>query len=120
MTRQGIVLYHGIDSGGELKEYAETAERCGYESLWVTERYFHEETFSMLGFLAAATHDIKLGVGVSTPLREIRRRPQCRRPPSTASLGEVLAWPWQERQLGGPVPDGDTVPRPPCQPQRDG
>ena len=31
MARQGIVLYHGIDSGGELKEYAETAERCGYE-----------------------------------------------------------------------------------------
>ena len=50
MARQGIVLYHGIDSGGELKEYAETAERCGYESLWVTERYFHEETFSVLGF----------------------------------------------------------------------
>ena len=67
MARQGIVLYHGIDSGGELKEYAETAERCGYESLWVTERYFHEETFSMLGFLAAATHDIKLGVGVVNP-----------------------------------------------------
>ena len=67
MARQGIVLYHGIDSGGELKEYAETAERCGYESLWVSERYFHEETFSMLGFLAAATHDIKLGVGVVNP-----------------------------------------------------
>ena len=67
MARQGIVLYHGIDSGGELKEYAETAERCGYESLWVTERYFHEETFSMLGFLAAVTHDIKLGVGVVNP-----------------------------------------------------
>ena len=67
MARQGIVLYHGIESGGELKEYAETAERCGYESLWVTERYFHEETFSMLGFLAAATHDIKLGVGVVNP-----------------------------------------------------
>ena len=67
MARQGIVLYHGIDSGGELKEYAETAERCGYESLWVTERYFHEETFSMLGFLAAATRDIKLGVGVVNP-----------------------------------------------------
>jgi 5,10-methylenetetrahydromethanopterin reductase len=33
----------------------------------VTERYFHEETFSMLGFLAAATQRIKLGVGVVNP-----------------------------------------------------
>jgi 5,10-methylenetetrahydromethanopterin reductase len=33
----------------------------------VTERYFHEETFSLLGFLAAATQRIKLGVGVVNP-----------------------------------------------------
>ena len=120
MARQGIVLYHGIDSSGELKEYAETAERCGYESLWVTERYFHEETFSMLGFLAAVTHDIKLGVGVVNPFT---RNPALTAM-SAATLDRIsgggLAWPWQERQLGGPVPDGDTVPRPQCQPQRDG
>ncbi len=67
MTRQGMVLYHGIESGADLKEYAAIAERCGYESLWVTERYFHEETFSLLGFLAAATERIKLGVGVVNP-----------------------------------------------------
>ena len=35
--------------------------------MWVTERYFHEETFSLLGYLAAATRDIKLGVGVANP-----------------------------------------------------
>ena len=67
MARQGIVLYHGIEGGGELREYAAIAEDCGYESLWVTERYFHEETFSLMGFLAAATHSIKLGVGVVNP-----------------------------------------------------
>ena len=67
MARQGIVLYHGIESGGDLREYAAIAEDCGYESLWVTERYFHEETFSLLGFLAAATQHIKLGVGVVNP-----------------------------------------------------
>ena len=67
MTRQGMVLYHGIESGADLKEYAAIAERRGYESLWVTERYFHEETFSLLGFLAAATERIKLGVGVVNP-----------------------------------------------------
>jgi 5,10-methylenetetrahydromethanopterin reductase len=67
MTRLGIVLYHGIDSGPELKDYGRIAEEAGFESLWVTERYFHEETFSLLGFLAAATRRIKLGVGVVNP-----------------------------------------------------
>src|SRR6266704_3045063 len=52
MTRLGMVLYHGIESGPQLKEYAEFAEAAGYESLWVTERYFHEETFALLALLA--------------------------------------------------------------------
>ncbi|MGH7964178.1 MAG: LLM class flavin-dependent oxidoreductase [Candidatus Binatia bacterium] len=67
MARLGIVLYHGIDSGAELQEYGRIAEATGFESLWVTERYFHEETFSLLGFLAAATRRLKLGVGVVNP-----------------------------------------------------
>ena len=64
MPGLGIVLYHGIDSGHELRDYAHTAEEHGFESLWVTERYFHEETFSMIGYLAAVTTTIRLGVGV--------------------------------------------------------
>jgi len=67
MSRLGIVLYHGIESGAELKEYGRIAEDNGFDSLWVTERYFHEETFSLLGFLAASTQRIKLGVGVVNP-----------------------------------------------------
>ena len=67
MARLGMVLYHGIDSGPELKEYAGAAEGAGFESLWVTERYFHEETFSLLGFLASTTRRIKLGLGVANP-----------------------------------------------------
>ena len=67
MERLGIVLYHGIDSGEELRRYGEVAESAGFESLWVTERYFHEETFSLLGYLAAATRTIKLGLGVTNP-----------------------------------------------------
>lgn len=67
MTRTGIVLYHGIDSGDELTNYARIAEDAGFDSLWVTERYFHEETFSMLGYLAARTERVKLGVGVVNP-----------------------------------------------------
>ncbi len=62
-----MVLYHGIDSGDELRNYALVAEEAGFDSLWVTERYFHEETFSLLGFLAAATRRIRLGLGVTNP-----------------------------------------------------
>jgi 5,10-methylenetetrahydromethanopterin reductase len=67
MNRRGMVIYHGIQTGAELQEYGHIAETLGYESLWVTERYFHEETFSMLGFLAATTRHIKLGLGVTNP-----------------------------------------------------
>ena len=67
MAGTGIVLYHGIDSGEELSGYARMAEDAGFDSLWVTERYFHEETFSMLGYLAGRTERIRLGVGVVNP-----------------------------------------------------
>lgn len=67
MARLGMVLYHGIESGAELESYARAAEAAGYESLWVTERYFHEETFTLLGFLAAVTQRLQLGVGVTNP-----------------------------------------------------
>lgn len=67
MPRLGMVLYHGIESGDALRNYARTAEEAGFDSLWVTERYFHEETFSLLGFLAAATRRMRLGLGVANP-----------------------------------------------------
>ncbi len=63
----GLVLYHGIDSGAELAGYARAAEQAGFDSIWVTERYFHEETFSLLGHLAASTDRMSLGVGVVNP-----------------------------------------------------
>ena len=67
MSRLGMVVYHGIESGAELAEYGRIAEDTGFDSLWVTERYFHEETFSLLGYLAAVTQTLKLGVGVVNP-----------------------------------------------------
>ena len=67
MAQLGLVLQHGIEEGAQLSGYGERAERLGYDSLWVTERYFHEETFSLLGYLAARTERISLGVGVVNP-----------------------------------------------------
>ena len=67
MSGLGIVLHHGIESGADLAEYGRLAEAAGLESLWVTERYFHEETFSLLGYLSAVTSRLKLAVGVVNP-----------------------------------------------------
>ncbi|MCY3656652.1 MAG: LLM class flavin-dependent oxidoreductase [Chloroflexi bacterium] len=67
MARIGMVLHHGIEGGTALARRARLAEYRGYDSLWVTERYLQEETFSLLGFLAAATESIELGVGVVNP-----------------------------------------------------
>ena len=67
MSHLGIVLYHGIDSGADLVSYGRAAEDAGFDSLWVTERYFHEETFSVLGYLAAVTRNVELGLGVANP-----------------------------------------------------
>lgn len=67
MARLGMVLHHGIEGGPELARRARLAEGRGYDSLWVTERYFQEETLSLLGFLAAVTERVELGVGVVNP-----------------------------------------------------
>lgn len=67
MERTGLVLHHGITDGTMLARLARLAETHGYESLWVTERVRHEETFSLLGHLAASTTRIGLGVGVVNP-----------------------------------------------------
>ena len=45
MSRLGIVVYHGIESGPDLAEYGRIAEGAGFDSLWVTERYFTRKPF---------------------------------------------------------------------------
>ena len=67
MAQLGLVLHHGFEDGPQLAGLGRLAERRGYGSLWVTERYFQEETFALLGYLAAATERVELGVGVVNP-----------------------------------------------------
>lgn len=43
------------------------AEAAGFDSAWVIEDYYSWECFSSLGYLAAATERISLGVSVTTP-----------------------------------------------------
>ncbi|MBQ04839.1 hypothetical protein CL673_09100 [Candidatus Bathyarchaeota archaeon] len=63
----GIGFHHGIRDGIQLKTYAKAAEEHNYNSIWVTERYFAEETFSLLGALAVITKKPKLGLAVTNP-----------------------------------------------------
>jgi len=56
-----------IESGAELKEYVVSPKKRDSSPLWVTERYFHEETFSLLGFhgRSNAPHQVGRGSGES-------------------------------------------------------
>lgn len=64
-SKLGLVLYHGFETGAELARYAEIAECEGYDSLWMTERSGHEEAFATLGYAAASTSRLRLGLGVA-------------------------------------------------------
>ena len=47
-NKTGIVFYHGIASGGEPAAHGHLDEDAGFASVRITERCFHEETFSAL------------------------------------------------------------------------
>ncbi|SVE07210.1 uncharacterized protein METZ01_LOCUS460064, partial [marine metagenome] len=49
VKRTGVVLYHGFQNADEVAIYGRAVEAYGYDSLWVTERFGHEEAFSVLG-----------------------------------------------------------------------
>jgi len=92
MARLGMVLYHGIEHGSQLKAYAELAEAAGFESLWVTERYFHEETFALLGFSPRRHAPSNSAWGSRIRIHGTQRCWRWRAPPWTASVMAVLSW----------------------------
>ncbi len=59
----GVTLHTGDMSFDELLEYAQEAERLGYEGFWLTEES-GKEAFSMLALLSRATTRITLGTGI--------------------------------------------------------
>ena len=67
MERTGVVIYHGFGNAEEVASYGRVVEQTGYDSLWVTERFGHEEAFSVLGVLTDVTTRISLGLGVANP-----------------------------------------------------
>ena len=66
--RLGLLLPSGAGAtAGEIASRAREAEAAGFDSAWVIEDYYSWECFATLGYLAASTERIELGVAVTTP-----------------------------------------------------
>jgi 5,10-methylenetetrahydromethanopterin reductase len=66
--RLGLLLPLGpTPSAMDIANRAGEAEAAGFDSAWVIEDYYSWECFASLGYLAAVTKRIALGVSVTTP-----------------------------------------------------
>lgn len=66
--RLGLLLPTGsAPNAHEIVDRAREAEAAGFDSVWVIEDYYSWECFATLGFIAASTKQITLGVSVTTP-----------------------------------------------------
>jgi alkanesulfonate monooxygenase SsuD/methylene tetrahydromethanopterin reductase-like flavin-dependent oxidoreductase (luciferase family) len=64
----GLLLPLGPTPGAmEVAGRAREADAAGFDSAWVIEDYYSWECFASLGYLAAVTERIALGVSVTTP-----------------------------------------------------
>lgn len=67
-ARLGLLLPLGPAASAEaIASRGIEAEAAGFDSAWVIEDYYSWECFSSLGYLAAKTERIALGVSVTTP-----------------------------------------------------
>lgn len=68
MTTFGLLLpLGGFATPQSIASRAVEAERAGFDSAWVIEDYYSWEAFGSLGYVAAVTETIDLGIGVTTP-----------------------------------------------------
>ncbi|MCC6790145.1 MAG: LLM class flavin-dependent oxidoreductase [Thermomicrobiales bacterium] len=67
MRRLGLLLPSGSTSSGAIADRAREAEATGFDSAWASEDSYSWECFASLGYVAAVTDRIALGVGVTTP-----------------------------------------------------
>ncbi len=68
MTKLGLLLPLGpMATAADIARRGIEAEAAGFDSAWVIEDYYSWECFSSLGYLAAKTERIAIGVSVTTP-----------------------------------------------------
>ncbi|MCA9858650.1 MAG: LLM class flavin-dependent oxidoreductase [Thermomicrobiales bacterium] len=68
MTRFGLLLpLGGFATPQSIASRAVEAEAAGFDSAWVIEDYYSWEAFGSLGYVAAVTKRVELGISVTTP-----------------------------------------------------
>jgi len=68
VPKLGLLLPLGpMATAADIARRGVEAEAAGFDSAWVIEDYYSWECFSSLGYLAAKTERIALGVSVTTP-----------------------------------------------------
>lgn len=68
MTKFGLLLpLGGSATAQSIAARAIEAEDAGFDSAWVIEDYYSWEAFGSLGYVAAVTNQIDLGISVTTP-----------------------------------------------------
>jgi 5,10-methylenetetrahydromethanopterin reductase len=68
MTKLGLLLPLGpTATAAAIAQRGKEAEAAGFDSAWVIEDYYSWEAFASLGYLAAVTERIQLGLSVTTP-----------------------------------------------------
>lgn len=68
MTKFGLLLpLGGFATAQSIAGRAVEAETAGFDSAWVIEDYYSWEAFGSLGYVAAVTERIQLGISVTTP-----------------------------------------------------
>ncbi len=68
MTKLGLLLpLGGMATARSIADRAVEAEAAGFDSAWVIEDYYSWEAFGSLGYVAAVTERIDLGISVTTP-----------------------------------------------------
>jgi 5,10-methylenetetrahydromethanopterin reductase len=68
VTKFGLLLpLGGFATPGSIASRAVEAEAAGFDSAWVIEDYYSWEAFGSLGYVAAVTERIELGISVTTP-----------------------------------------------------
>jgi alkanesulfonate monooxygenase SsuD/methylene tetrahydromethanopterin reductase-like flavin-dependent oxidoreductase (luciferase family) len=68
VSHLGLLLPLGSTATARaIADRAQEAEEAGFDSAWVIEDYYSWECFASLGYLAALTSRIEIGVSVTTP-----------------------------------------------------
>jgi 5,10-methylenetetrahydromethanopterin reductase len=68
VTKFGLLLpLGGFATAQSIANRAVEAEAAGFDSAWVIEDYYSWEAFGSLGYVAAVTERVQLGISVTTP-----------------------------------------------------